>query len=295
MQFWCGTAFMETAELTAVARMLDDAGYYGMLTSDHLTFPRVLASPYPSPSGKPFWAPETAWPDPWVLTGALAAVTTRLQFSNAVYVAPARPLLEVAKQVATADVVSGGRVSLAVGAGWMREEFTFLGQDFDNRGPRLDEMIEALRALWSGGWVSFHGTYYDIPELMLEPHPARAVPILCGGESQVALRRAARLCDGWVGTAYRLEDAARYVERLTGLREQYGRSGPFDVIVALLDPPSPELYQQAEELGITGVMCAPWIGVDDITAGRHDGLKQPAERYRASIESFAERIVARCS
>lgn len=125
---------------------------------------------------------------------------------NAVYVAPARPLLEVAKQVATAAVISQGRVALTVGAGWMREEFELLGQSFDDRGKRLNEMIPALRELW-------RGDYYVVPELMLEPHPPTPVPIMCGGESEAALRRAARLCDGWVGTAYAWDDAVPYVAR----------------------------------------------------------------------------------
>ena len=152
-----------------------------------------------------------------------------MRFSNAVYVAPARPLLEVAKQVATASVISDGRVLLAVGAGWMREEFELLGQGFDNRGKRLDEMIPALRALWQGGWVSWSGRYYQVPELMIEPHPPAPVPILCGGESDAALRRAAGLCDGWVGTAYSFQDAAGYVGKLHALRREHGldRSSPW--------------------------------------------------------------------
>ena len=85
----------------------------------------------------------------------MAAVTRRLRFSNAVYIAPARPLLEVAKQVATASVLSEGRVSLGVGVGWMREEYELLGQDFDTRGKRLNEMIPPLRQLWRGGWVGY--------------------------------------------------------------------------------------------------------------------------------------------
>ena len=217
--------------------MLDEHGYHGIVASDHLTYPRELSSPYPSPTGQPFWPPDTAWPDPWVTIGAMAAVTTNLHFSNAVYIAPARPLLEVAKQVATASVLSGGRVSLGVGAGWMREEFEMVGQRFDDRGARLDEMIQALRALWQGGWVSWNGTHYRIPEIMLEPHPAQPVPILCGGESGAALRRAARYCDGWIGTQYSLDQAAQYVERLRGYRREYGREhDPFDVIVALVEP-----------------------------------------------------------
>jgi probable F420-dependent oxidoreductase len=277
MQFWSGTAFMDAAEALAVARMLDEAGYDGVICADHLIYPRVLQSRYPTGAERPPWSPETAWPDSWILIGAMAAVTRRLRFSNAVYVAPARPLLEVAKQVATASVISGGRVSLAVGAGWMREEFELLGQDFANRGKRLDEMIPALRALWQGGWVSWNGRHYQVPELMLEPHPTTPVPILCGGESELALRRAAQLCDGWVGTAYAWDDAVGYVHKLTALRREYGRQNePFEIMLALLEPPSVDLYRRAEDLGITAVMCAPWAGGQD---------------YRPSIEQFAQTVI----
>jgi probable F420-dependent oxidoreductase len=272
---------MESTDALAVARMLDEAGYDGVICADHLIYPRQLTSPYPSPTGVPMWSPDTAWPDSWIMIGAMSSITQRLRFSNAIYVAPARPLVEVAKQVATASVISQGRVSLAVGAGWMREEFELLGQDFGNRGKRLDEMIPALRALWRGGWVSWSGQYYEVPELMLEPHPTTPVPILCGGESEVALRRAARLCDGWVGTAYAWDDAVRYVRKLTELRREYGRDGePFEIMLALIEMPSVDLYRRAEDLGITAVMCAPWMGAED--------------GYRASIERFAETVIEKC-
>lgn len=285
MQFWSGTAFMDPLEAVPVAKMLDDAGYDGILCSDHMIFPRQLSSPYPdSADGKPGWQPETAWPDPWVLIGAMAAVTRRLRFSNAVYVAPARPLLEVAKLVATASVLSRGRVSLAAGIGWMREEYQLMGQEFGNRGRRLDEMIPALRELWKGGWVSWSGAYYQVPEMMLEPHPPAPVPILCGGESDVALRRAARLCDGWVGYAYAWDEAVGYAQRLTALRREYGRENdPFEIVLALLEPPSVDVYRRAEDAGITTVMCRPWLG-------QVGGV----ESYRRPIEQFAENIIEKC-
>jgi probable F420-dependent oxidoreductase len=292
MQFWSGTAFMPATEAVAVAAMLDDAGFDGIVSSDHLIYPRELKSAYPSPTGRPGWSPDTGWPDSWVLIGAMAAVTSRLRFSNAVYVAPARPLLEVAKQVATASVVSRGRVSLAVGVGWMREEYELLGQDFGNRGKRLDEMIPALRTLWRGGWVSWSGQYYKVPEMMIEPHPIAPVPILCGGESDAALRRAARLCDGWVGSAYTWDDALSHVDRLEVLRHEYGRDNePFEIMLALLEPPAPDLFKRAEDTGITAVMCSPWAGLADVAAGQHDTLKKDPSRYRAAIEWFAENII----
>jgi alkanesulfonate monooxygenase SsuD/methylene tetrahydromethanopterin reductase-like flavin-dependent oxidoreductase (luciferase family) len=244
MQFWSGTPFMKTTEILAVAPMFDDAGYDGLIYSDHLIYPRELSSPYPdSPTGRPEWAPETAWPDSWVLIGAMAAVTTRLRFSNAIYVAPARPLLEVAKQVATVSVLSGG-------------------------------------------WVSWRGDYYHVPEMMVEPHPEAAVPILCGGESAAALRRAARLCDGWVGYAYAWDDAVGYVEKLKKLRHEHGREHePFDILLALLEPPTPDLYKRAQDAGITAVMSAPRMGAELADGG--------PERFREPIERFAETIIAK--
>jgi alkanesulfonate monooxygenase SsuD/methylene tetrahydromethanopterin reductase-like flavin-dependent oxidoreductase (luciferase family) len=113
------------------------------------------------------------------------------------------------------------------------------------------------------------------------------VPILGGGESEVALRRAARLCDGWVGTAYGWDDAVRYVQKLTALRREYGRDGePFEIMLALLEVPSVDLYRRAEDLGITAVMCAPWIA-EGVEPGDQ-------ERCRAAIERFAETIVDKC-
>ncbi|ROZ50041.1 TIGR03619 family F420-dependent LLM class oxidoreductase [Rhodococcus sp. WS3] len=296
MKFWTGTAFMNTAEMPSVAKMLDENGYHGVLVSDHLIFPRELKTRYPATeSGVPYWQPDTEWPDAWVLIGAMAAVTENLHFGNNVYIAPARPILEVAKQVGTAGALSNGRVSIGLSAGWMREEFELLGQDFDNRGPRLNEMIQALRALWKGGWVSWKGEYYDIPEMMIEPHPPAPVPILCGGESAAALKRAARYCDGWVGTAYTLEEATVWIDRIKGYRREYGRENePFEIILGLFDERTPDLYKRAEDIGITGVMCSPWANWDLQHSGDHSHLKGSAEQYRAPIEKFAEEIVSKC-
>ncbi|MET8654391.1 MULTISPECIES: TIGR03619 family F420-dependent LLM class oxidoreductase [Nocardia] len=292
MEFWSGTAFLETTEILPVAEMFDEAGFDGLISADHLVYPRELTSPYPSATGKPMWSPETAWPDSWILIGAMAAVTRRLRFTNAVYIAPARPLIEVAKQVATAAVLSGGRVSLGVGAGWMREEFELMGQNFHDRGKRLNEMIPALRALWQGGWVSWHGDFYRVPELMLEPHPAAPVPILCGGESPAAMRRAVRLCDGWVGSAYSWDDAVGHVQRLDTLRRRYGRDNePFEIMLALRERPSLDLYRRAEDIGVTAIMCSPWAGTVDAGDGDLRSTTNPAERYRKPIERFAETII----
>src|SRR3954451_6579993 len=139
MKFWASTSFSPPEHYVPLAKAADDAGVHGILCSDHIFYPRDLATPYPySSDGSPIWPPDTAWPDNWVAIGAMAAVTERLEFGNAVYIAPARDLFTVAKAVGTAAVFSQNRVHLGVGAGWMREEFDQTGQEYTTRGKRLD-------------------------------------------------------------------------------------------------------------------------------------------------------------
>ena len=298
MKFWCATAFMSTTELVHISTLLDRAGYHGLMVSDHLLYPRELTSPYPyspHPDGRPIWDPQTSWPDPWVLIGAMSSVTTQLHFATNVYVAGHRPILQVAKEVATAAVISNSRVALGAGAGWMREEFDLQGQDFSTRGKRLTEMVEALRALWKGGWVEWHGPYYDIPSVMLEPHPPAPVPVYIGGHTDAALRRAAQVADGWIGNAYPWDECAHHIGRLQQFRREAGREDePFEIICGIYEMPSPDLYRRAkDQLGMTGTMCMPWA-MGNVSAGDRTGLDAVAEAYQGFIDDFGERVVDRC-
>lgn len=297
MKFWCATAFMNTAELVHVARLLDEAGYHGLMISDHLCYPRDLVSKYPyspHPDGRPIWEPDASWPEPWVLIGAMSSVTSRLHFTTNVYIAGHRPILQVAKEVATAAVLSDGRVALGVGAGWMQEEFQLQGQDFATRGKRLNEMIPALRALWQGGWVEWHGEHYDIPAITLEPHPPAPVPIYTGGHTDAALKRAAKHADGWIGNAYPWDQAAHYVGRLREYLAMEDRdTSDFEIICGLYAKPSTDVYQRAaDELGITGMMCMPWA-TGNVSKGDRRNLDDVAAAYKGFIDQFAEDIVLR--
>jgi probable F420-dependent oxidoreductase len=299
MRFWVATAFMEPRSLVPLARLLDEYGFHGLMVSDHLVYPRQLESRYPyspHPDGRPIWEPDTPWPDPWVTIGAMSAVTERLHFATNIYVAPNRPLLQVAKEVGTAAVLSGDRVVLGVGAGWMREEFELQGQDFENRGRRLTEMIGALRTLWGGGWAEHHGEFYDVPALTMEPHPSRMVPIWGGGHTGAALRRCAAVCDGWIGNAYRWDEAEAHVTKLRGLLEGNDRAGdPFSIVCGLYEMPTADLFQRAEaELGITDTLCLPWVLDGNLTDDERSGRTLDVEVYRPSIERFATEILATC-
>lgn len=262
-------------EIPALAVACDELGYDAVTVADHVVDLAELDTPYPyEADGSRRWDPDCPWPDPWVLIGALGAVTTRLRFFTSIYVAAMRSPYQVAKSVGTAAVLTGGRVSLGVGVGWCREEFELLGQDFASRGRRTDEALELLTDLWSPGWTERDGEHYPTPRLTMEPTPPDPVPILVGGLSDVALRRAARY-DGWVGDVCTIDEAAAVARRLQDLRAEAGRAGPFEVIPALTDAIVPDDFARAEELGVTTVMTVPWRyyhGSDATLEQKIDGL-----------------------
>lgn len=287
MKFWMGVAFAEPDELFDLARAADDSGWHGITVSDHIVYLRDLRSPYPyTPDGKPGWQPDTSWPDPWVTIGALAAATRRLQFTTNIYVAPMRDVVTVAKAVSTAAVLSDNRVSVGLAPGWCEEEFELTGQDFATRGKRLDEMIPALRALWDGGWTSWDGDHVRFPELKISPTPSGRIPVYVGGDTPVALKRAARLGDGWIGGLYKPDEAEAKVRELTGYLRDAGRTGDdFEIVLSLFARDSADLFQHMEGLGVTGIIHAPWL-----LAQPADG--QPLREARtAAIRDFAEAFI----
>ena len=239
-----------------------------------------LATPYPyTADGKRRWEIEAEWPDPWVLIGALAAVTTRVRFFTSVYVTAMRNPFQVAKSVSTAAAISGNRVSLGVGIGWCKEEFDLLGEDFHTRGKRTDEGLALMKALWEPGWTEFEGSFYSGPRMQMNPSPTARIPILIGGLSEVAFARAARH-DGWVGDIYTVHEACAHASRLLEIRAEQGATGDFEIITALSDAFLPEHFARASAAGITDVWTIPWAyysGLDATLEEKLDGMRRCAE------------------
>jgi len=277
-------AFLPTDELVPIARAADELGYAGFAIADHVVDLETIETPYPyEADGRRRWEHSTEWPDPWVLVGALSAVTTRISFFTSIYVAALRSPYQVAKSVGTAAVLSGGRVRLGVGVGWCREEFDLLGQDFATRGRRTDEALALLRDLWTDDWVETDGELYPTPRLTMRPRPAEPVPILVGGMSEVALRRAARH-DGWIGDVCSTEDAIGHAKRLRELRSDLGRDGDPAVVVALNDALTAEDFARAEDGGVTDVMTMPWL--------YYHGFKATLAQKIDGMERFANDVLA---
>ena len=288
LKFWMGIAFAEPGEIFDLVRAADDSGWHGITVSDHIVYLRELRSPYPyTPDGKPGWQPETSWPDPWVTIGALAAATQHLRFTTNVYVAPLRDVVTAAKAIATAAVLSGDRVSVGLAPGWCEEEFELTGQPFATRGRRLDEMVPAMRALWSGEWTSWDGDHVAFPELKISPTPRADIPIYVGGDSSVALRRAARVGDGWIGTLYKPAEAEAKVAELKGYLAAEGREDDeFEIVLSVLARDDLELYRHMAGLGVTGIIHAPWL-LAHPAAGQ-----DPAIARVGAIRQFAEEFIA---
>lgn len=284
MKFWLGASFVDTGEFVELARIAEQCGFDTLTLSDHLFF-ADFATPYPySRSGKPRWDADTHWPDAWVTIGAMSAVTTTLRFAPNVYIAPARDLITVAKQVSTAAVLSHGRVTFGVGVGWCKEEFLATGQDFHTRGRRLDEMLPRLRTLWNGEEL----TLGSLPPLSISPRPGH-IPIYIGGDSEAALRRAARLGDGWIGNRIYTEDQLDVVlADLERYLKEYGR-GPIDIIAPVAAIPSPEVYRRLADKGVTGTMAAPWWLASPEEKAQYGSL----DLKRVTMERFAEEIITK--
>lgn len=282
MKFVLSTAFSTVSHLTQLAPVADDCGWNAMSFSDHVVHPENIKTPYPyTDDGARRWEAFTDWPDPWVMVGALATITKRLRFTNNVFVLPMRNPYLMAKAISTAAIVSDNRVTLSIGVGWSKDEFELMQQDFHTRGKRADEMVAIMKLLWSGEMVEYQGKHYQFDKMEMNPAPTADIPIWVGGISEAAMKRAARLGDGWVSDLQTGEDIIQCIEKIQGYRREYGRDQlPFEVMATPNDVFTVDGYKTLEEGGVTHILTQPWPfyhgDTNDIDK-KIDGVKRYAE------------------
>lgn len=220
MKFGLGYAntipYTEPGPAHDLARAAEAVGFDSIWTVEHIIWPHVYNSTYPyHPSGKMPGNPSIPIPDPLIWLTWVAAATSHLGLVTGVLILPLRNPLTLAKEVATLDNLSGGRFSLGVGVGWLEEEFDALGVEFTGRGRRADEMIEMMRVLWREDQASFVGAERSFEGVALNPKPVRKeIPIVVGGNSRAAARRAARFGDGFYPGPDSMTTLARTLEVL---------------------------------------------------------------------------------
>ena len=260
MKFWQPVSWAETEQLCDIARFAEQCGFEGLMGADHALFPQAMAADYPySDTGLPPQTADHEYPDMWSSFAAMAAVTTRIKLVCGVYVLPIRNPIEVAKQAATLAILSEGRFALGAGTGWMKEEFDAYGVSFKGRGKRMDEMLDIMQGLWTGEWFEYHGQHFDFPPIQVSPHSKYQVPLYFGGTAKVALRRAARIGDGWIGAGNAAEDVPRVMSELQELRKEYGRDHlPFDSLVGVYAIPDKALFDSLYDSGMTSGLNMPF-------------------------------------
>ncbi|MGD1219916.1 LLM class F420-dependent oxidoreductase [Streptomyces krungchingensis] len=257
------------ADLVEIARSADRAGFDYIASCDHVAIPRRLAG-----------AMSTIWYDPVATLAHLAAVTERVRLLSHVAIVGLRHPLVTAKQYATLDHLSGGRLVLGVGAGHVREEFDAVGADFERRGAVLDETVDALRvALGPEEFPVHHGKLYDFEGLGQRPRPAQdRVPVWVGGSSPAAVRRAALRGDGWLPQGDPRDRLPAQIARLGELRAQAGIEDPLTV-GAITEP----LYvgEPGWDVGRRTLHGSPGVLAESLRAYRAMGVHQIQVRFRS--------------
>lgn len=274
-----------------VAKLAEDLGFYSVWTGEHIglpkydgwwkQYPTVLAKGEAGGPDDVAFGPDSEFMDPMVMLSAIAAVTKRVRLGIGIWMLPLREVLIAAKTVATLDVISGGRLDLAVGLGWSEGEYASTNNNYKTRGKKLDEAMQAMRVLFEEDTPEFHGDFFNFGPLGFWPKPVqKPFPILVGGGAGPAERRAGRLGDGWQGTSHSCK--AANLAKMKQHMADAGRSGaPFQFNCTVLTPlNNQELDAMAAE-GVEHVVVTPWPGKKVGEVGR-EGF--------AALEEYAKEI-----
>ncbi len=264
------------------AQMLEEVGLHYIDAYDH-----VLGANPNRPGGwHGVYTYQSEFLEPFILYAYMAAVTKNLTLATNIIILPQRQTALVAKQAATLDILSNGRVRLGVGLGWNEVEYTTLNENFHNRGKRIEEQVALLRLLWTEPLVTFNGKYHTIPDAGINPLPVqRPIPIWFGGTADAALWRIARIADGWMINFRKPEEARPAIEQLKRYLQEAGRDPntfPLEARVAYGDG-KPETWKQL--VGVWQDLGANYISVNTMGVG----LQTP-QAHMEAVRRFAEAV-----
>ena len=289
MRFTYAEAMTDAGYYLPLAKAAEAAGYASVTVADSLAYPQKSDTTYPyTPDGSREFLEDKDFIETFVLIAAMGAVTTSLRFTPFVLKLPVRPPVLVAKQAASIAALTGNRLALGVGVSPWPEDFEIMGVPFERRGRRMDECIDVVRGLTRGGYFEFHGEFYDFPPIKMAPTPAEPIPLLVGGHSDPALRRAARRGDGWMHAGGPGEELDALLDKLAAIRRAEGTADqPFEIHVISLDAYTADGVKRLEDRGVTDVIVGfrlPYILGPDT---------EPLADKIAHLERYAERIITK--
>jgi probable F420-dependent oxidoreductase len=255
MRFSYAETMTDPAYYLPLAQAAEEAGYDAMTVPDSICYPQESDSTYPyTPDGNREFLEDKPFIEPFSLIPAMGAVTSKIRFDTFVLKLPIRHPVLVAKQAASVAVLTDNRLGLGVGTSPWPDDYEVTGVPWEGRGRRMDEAMEIVRGLTNGGYFELHGEAYDVPAIKISPVPSAPIPLLIGGHGDAALRRAARLADGWMHAGSEMDDLPRFISRLAELRREYGKEGPYEIHVISLDAYSVDGVRRLEDEGVTNVI-----------------------------------------
>jgi probable F420-dependent oxidoreductase len=275
-----GPAAVDAEYLSELARLAEESGFESLWTVEHVVVPAGYESQYPySRDGRMPGGEDVPIPDPLVWLAFAAAATRTIRLATGILILPQRNPVVLAKEVATLDVLSGGRVTLGVGVGWLKEEFDALGVPFDERGARTDEYVEALRSLWRDPEPTYSGKFASFDRAKSYPKPAQAggPPVVIGGHTRAAARRAGRLGDGFFPGRGALADLGGLLEELRVSAKDAGRD-PDSIEITAGGAMDPEGIKPYADLGVSRMVVPP-LGYD------LDTLREQLPRFGENVIS----------
>jgi probable F420-dependent oxidoreductase len=259
--------------LHAVARGAETAGFASLWAGEHVVLVDRPTSRYPyAEDGRLAVAADADWLDPLVALSVAAGLTATIRLATGVLLLPEHNPVLVAKQAASLDRLSGGRLTLGVGIGWSAEEFAALGVPFERRAARTADYVAAMRHLWGDEVATYHGAFVRFDAVRCYPKPVRehGIPVLVGGNSDAALTRAARWGDGWYGFNLSLSETAERIDTLRHICAQAGRDpASLDVVIAPFTKPADPIQLPAfAALGVAELVIVgePPSNADDASA-----------------------------
>jgi probable F420-dependent oxidoreductase len=279
---FANTGFAATPEgAAALGQIAEESGFESLWTVEHVIVPAGYESQYPySPTGKMPGTEDNPIPDPLIWLTWVAANTRTIKLATGILILPQRNPIVLSKEVATLDLLSGGRVILGVGVGWLREEFDAIGVDFDDRGPITDEYMEALRELWGSPEPTFKGRWTSFEKAKMYPKPAQggAVPLHVGGHTKAAARRAGRLGDGFFPARGSHEQLAELFEVARTAAKEAGR-----------DPSAVEMTCGGA-MDVEGVKKFADIGADRLVI---PAFGMNVESYKQMLGGFGDNVISK--
>ncbi len=261
MRFFYQVGMCDADHYLPLAKAAEDAGYHGITIPDSICYPQEASSKYPyNADGSREFLETVPFIESLIGVAAMAAVTSKIRFATFVYKLAIRQAAIVAKQVQGINVLSGNRFDFGVGISPWEEDFAVAQTPWAKRGQRLDEQIDIIRGLDTGDYFGYQGEVHDMPANKMNPVPSSATPILIGGHTEPALKRAARN-DGWMCAGANMEELTGYITKINAYRDELGTADkPYKIYTTGQDAFTKEGIAQLEAIGVTDVI----IGFRDV-------------------------------